>query len=639
MMQQIPQVDCISTRWDIEMASPVQQAQRREHTYALLRDLYRSRMTHDTGGVLMPVQLLGAAIDHADKRLNLWLARAFFHGSPADCQLANDLIVSIQFNHPCHFCAEVTAILLVAYAEKLQPATREHLEQFFLRNYADWMTKDYRFHGANDNAPAGCVTAVALGGRYFRNAALVEFARTRLHALDHLLDLRGYIHEGNSPTYSAHTLNSLAELAEYTTDPDIRGMALRAEQRVWQELLVHFHPTIRHQVGPYTRAYPDDSANQCTMVMMAMYAAFGEITPFNPLAMLFPLAPGTFAHNSWDFQYCELAAMSAPTYHPPCALADDCLNARELPADSIGNNEYMGGWGVPGGQTTVVSHLEPEFGLGSFGSRVWAGQTVPLHLLYRRRTVSEHAGIVDQLAAIRSIYTRMLVTDRLETMYDRSLTVENDIASDQGAAFSVQQESTVLLGYVPVKPANDVRTIRTSVVVPMHHSHPDELWYGDQQLPGFSGSFETLDWCFLRDGEVYLAVYPLLSVRSDLDFCGMQFSDAGTYGLISFYNMCCFAPHTLTRDAMHERGSGMVCEVGTARQYGTFEHFRKAMCRARITNDQWGSERTLCYRRDHISLELQYDFLQLNLRRAVSGGQLVPEHIRLQTEPVLPLTW
>ena len=617
--------------WQPEQAAAAAQAERRSRLFALIRDDARAGVErHEDGTVIIPY------VEHPeDKRTHLWYARAFLHGDDADRELGNELIASVEFDHACHFCGAASAVLLVEESERLTDAARRHLEAFVQANLAEWMTLDYRFHGANDNAPAGCVTTLALAGEYFDNPDLVTFARERLGDLDRLLNLRGYISECVSPTYSGITLMYLAELAEYANDEDIRRMALRAEQRVWQELLLHFHPRLKQLVGPFSRAYEDDNANQCTIVMMAIYAALGKVSPFNPEAMLFPPPEGTFAHGPWDYQRRSLAAAVAPVYHPPVDLVAECLN-RQFPSAVESSCEFIGMGGAPSGQSSVSLYLDKSYGLGTFGSRLWPGQGTPLQLLYQRRELEPEGGIVDQLAAIRSIYPRLYMSEQFDSMYKRdAATISKEVAHEQGVAFTVQHQGTSLLGYVPVMAPDEVRTIRASLVFPFHHSRPDEVRFGDRSVAGFSAAFPDHDWCFVRDGDVFLAVLPLVAKEEERLLCRTRFSDCGTYGLLSFFNQCGFAPHTYNRDELRSFGNGFVLEVGTLDDYGSFEAFVEAISSAVADDEQYANERRMRYRRGEVELELTYDITQLNLRRAAVNGHLVNPAAPLKAIPAV----
>ncbi len=621
----------MSGEWRGSEALAAAQAERREAVFTLVRDASRANVVSENGKTVIPY------VEHPDDvRTHLWLARAFLHGDEADCILANEMIASVEFAHACHFCGAAAATLLRAENPLLKPAAIRHLERFLAANLSDWMTDDFGFVGANDNAPLGCLVALGLGGDHLENPDLVAFARKRLSELDHILDLRGYLNECNSPTYSGISLMYVADLAEFSSDEAIRRMALRAERRVWQETLLHFHPVLRQQVGPFSRGYEDDNANQCSIFMMALHAALGPVSPCNPLNMLFPPPEGTFAHGPWDFQRRSLAAAAAPTYHPPVEVVDALLR-RKLPSDSLGNNEFMGGWEVPGGESTVSLHLEESYGLGTFGSRLWYGQTTPLHALYQRRKVAGDAPIAEHLASQRSVFTRLLISDRFDGMDDRAANMRKDVAKECGSSFTVQQGGAALLGYVPTWKQDAIRTVRASLVLPLHHSRPDEARFGGRKICGFSAAFSGFDWCFVRDGDIYIGVHPLVSRQRNALLCGTKFADGGAYGLISFYNMCAFQPEPLSREELRSLGNGMVVEIGAAGQWGSFERFIAALREARITDEQRGTERRLTYEREGVSLELLYDFAQLNLRRAVADGKLVSAAVKLETQPPLKL--
>jgi hypothetical protein len=574
-----------------------------------------------------------------DRRVVLWISRLLLHGSEDDQQLANTFLLHVQLTHACHFCGVCAMTLLASAKEKLDPSVVALLEEHILSCLSDWMTDDYRFHGANDNAPMGCTTIVALAGEYFGRDGCMDFARRRFGDLERLLDLRGYIHECNSPTYAGISLVAIADLAEWINDPALKATALRIEQRLWQEILLHLHPVIRHHIGPFSRGYSDDNANQCSVTMMTLWAAFGEISPYNPISMLFPPPDGTFAHNGGFHQYAQSCAQASATYHPPIELATVCLN-RSFPFEVSGNNEFMAIGAAPAGDTNVHVHARPRWAMSSFGSRVWAGQTVPLHLLYHRREVSADTPVEEHLQLTRSVYTRSEVSDKFTSMQpiaQRAEAIEQEILTDHSAAFVVQHEGAALLGYVPICNAGPIRTIRSSIVFPLHHSRPEEVWHGSTRLPSFSASFSETAWAFIRDGDIYLALHPLVAKQTDAMLCSQQYIDYGPYATVSCYNMCGFDPIELDDRQLRQHGSGFVVEISVAGDWPSFEAFRDAFSSSSISQRNWGTERELRYQRGDIDLELKYDFNQLNLRRAASNNSTVSTGTKLTTEPPLPL--
>jgi hypothetical protein len=258
-----------------------------------------------------------------------------------------------------------------------------------------------------------------------------------------------------------------------------------------------------------------------------------------------------------------------------------------------------------------------------------------LHLLYRRHHVNATAPIAEHLASQRTLFTRLLISDRFDGMDDRAANIGKDVSREYGSSFSVQSGGTALLGYVPVCMQDTIRTVRASVVLPMHHSRPDEVRFGEQKVSGFSGAYSGFDWCFIRDGDIYLGIHPLVSRQRNALLCSTKFADGDKYGLISFYNICSFHPEPLSREELRALGNGMVFEVGTAKKWGSFPKFISALRKARVIHEQRGTERRLFYERDGVELELIYDFAQLNLRRSAVNRKLVSSSVKLETAPQL----
>ena len=577
-----------------------------------------------------------------DWRLQYYLARLIFHqGSPADYPLANALIVGSKLTHACHFAGLAGLTMLLAHSERLSPAAKQSLEDFVLRFIPDWMTDDFRFHGANDNAPFECAANLAMAGQYFKVPAYTKFALTRLQEIDRLLDLRGYIHEANSPTYSGVSIAACADMVQLIKDPDIKRIARRCEQRIWQEVMLHFHPGVARQVGPYSRGYQDDNAAQCTVVDIVMAAALPQSFPINPRDMFFPPVPGSFAHNTWLFQACSCACYAATVYHPPLELVERTL-ARHYPFSVSGSNEFMAIAGTPAGQSGVYLYATELWGVGTFSSRTWAGQTVPYSCIYRRRPVTPDASTLDHLASVRSVYTRMVVSPTCAGFPTRNDNIDGDYRfnNDHGSAFSVQHQGSTLLGYVPVCGEGKVSTVRASLLIPMHHSHPDEIRFGDDTLSISGGSYDRADWFFLRDGDFYLAAHPILSRIVEPGLCISQVARQGNLLLFNAYPQCTFDAPVLSREALRSLACGLVIEVGSKKEYGTFEQFIATVRTAEISKRDYGAERHYRYRRpggNGVDLELRFDCQQLVLRRAAANGRLVTPVAKLAVTPEMPL--
>lgn len=605
--------------------SPAAQAERREIVYAKLRDWSRPRLVEENGRWHVPyVDNDGNRYADKDYRMAMWLGNAFLAGDSEDVTIANRLIRGAELLSSCHFSAGATAVMLSHQTAKLEPTTVAFLENYLLSTFGDFMTRDFYFHGANDNAPMGCCTAISLGGSYFKNPSLIAYARERLTELCEYLDLRGYFHECVSPTYTAISLADIAELAEYTDDPETRKLALRIEARLWQEALLHYHPEIGYWAGPYSRAYLSDRDAHVHLLTLTFYAALGISGYLDPLETLFPPLAGMRYHNSWDMIQRSFAGQAAPVYHPPVELVEQALN-KSYPLEISGTQSWMHTFYAPSSSSTVTCHMERNHTVATFGSNLMAGQSVPFHILIKR--VAKPAKLGD----IRSIYSRMFLSDSYDSMKNNSLVVK-DADVDNGSAFTVQDGNTVLLGYVPsATKQRDLATVRTTLYFPLFGSMPDEVYFGSEQVSGFSGAFQKLDWIFVREQDTYLAIHPMMTERINCALAPIKLGVRDEMAMLSFYNMCGFMVHPYDVAQQRAFGGGFVCEVGTEVEHGDFAAFRASFANASFSDEQWNGVRKMCYQHGKTTLKLEYDYIFLNLVHAVVNGKIRAENTKLET--------
>lgn len=585
---------------------------RRELLGAALASLCETLRELPDGGLTME---LGP--HEGEARLVLWFCRGLL--ATGEAATANRLIESLEWRPESHFNSHFVGVagmcLLLQHGDELGAGARTQLEKYVLMYLSDWMTEDFRLHGANDNAGIECATAVALAGRYFNNPDLETWAHARLQRLVRLLEVRSYLHECNSPTYSAVSLATLAELSERAKNVELRKTARQLELQVWRELLTHFHPVIGQQVGPFSRTFSDDNANQCSLWMMALFVALGEVSPFHPRALLFPPPPGTFAHNSWPFQWASLCALACAPLRAPLELTHEMLN-RQFPFALRGDCEFSPMGESPGGWSPIGAHVEADFAVSFFGARPGAGTAA--HWLYRREEIARDAPIGAHLSNLRSMVPRCTVSSRLANFHLRdAATLDSELNSEDGAAFCVGQGRALLLGYVPTRRLHDTRTIRFALALPTHFSQPDEMRVGRTRVTG-SASFPALDWVFVRDGAIFLAIRPLLAQQKNALFCTLQIARFAGATTIGAFSLCDFAPHAFDDAALRSLGGGFVVEIAPASEWADFESFCAAFQNAQIQDFQWGGQRELRYRRGETDLELLYDTRTLTPRRAVS---------------------
>ncbi len=623
---------------------PSGQAQRRQAVYDYLLPLVKPFFSWEDARVVDRFPHQG------DNRLRLWIAGALLAGTAEDQALANGIIQSIYFNHACHFCMAWTFSILHRSESLLAPETVAHLETYVKRYLVDDMTADYHFHGANDNAPAECATAIALAGERFELPAYVEFARTRLADMDFVLDRRGSIFENNSPTYSPATLTAFADLAAFAQDEQIARIALRAEQRIWQEIALAFHPATRQQMGPHSRAYEDDLLQQGTDMTYALYTVVGDIQPTHPLNMLGPEpVANCLNHNDWNFGRASALRSATPDYHPaPETVA--LFHEKPYPLRVRGTNEYMGMSGLPGGVGSFDQYFTEHWGLGTFHKRVWTGTCFSFS--YRRRPFDPQGAVADYLASVRHVWTRYVVSEAFNGMMNRDPedpgARNREFVHDGGAAVTLQQEGTAVVLYRPVNPGahltggkfnedSQIRTLKLSVVFPLHHSNVDEVWVGDRQYLPFSASVENLAPVYVKDGPVFMAFRPLVLGQDECLLAQLMLETQDLYGMISFFNRSAFYGQGWDPVRHPLMGNGFVFEVGTEEEWGSFEAFRWGIfAKAEFEDFLYGDERRTAYRREGRDLALAFDVRTHTIRYATVDRRPVSSP-QLETEPPVPL--
>lgn len=622
---------------------PEGQARRRREVYDSLLPLVKPFFPREGE------QVVDNFTEPHDMRLRLWIATGLLAGGPDDIRLGDEIVRNARFNHACHFCMAWTFSILHRYEDLLAPETIQHLDEYVQRYLVDLMTMDYHFHGANDNAPANCAAIVILAGERYGEPSYVDFGRERLSDLDFVLDRRGTIFECNSPTYSATTLAAVAELAEFAQDEEVRRIALRAEQRIWQEVALAFHPETRHQMGPYSRAYEDDLLQHSTDMTYALYQAVGPVQPTHTTAMLLEPVPSTVDHNSWDFARATALRSATPDYHIAPETAELFLD-KPLPFRMRSSNEFMASSGFPGTATSLDVYMTPNYGLGTFGSRVRPGQPTAFSVSYRRQPFDPAGPVEDYLASVRTVFCRYVISEEFNGMMNRA--PENpaernrEFISDRGAGVTIQQDNTALVSYRPA-PINrftkglelpqEVRTLKLCIVFPQQHSQVEEVWLGDQRYPGFSAVSEEFVPVYVKDGPVYFAFYPLVVDQFENMLASLMLETQDDYGIISLFNMCGFDPRPWDEQRFPLLGNGFVCEIGDQEEWGSFEAFRRQIfAEAKVQDLIYGPERRTCYQRPGRDLALAWDVYHCGVRYATIDRQPVPLE-RLTTDSEVPL--
>ncbi|MDB6126420.1 MAG: hypothetical protein JWM35_316, partial [Verrucomicrobia bacterium] len=238
----------------------------------------------------------------------LWTVFAFLAGDAADKKIATGLVEHApdpgRPDFPfCVFANNHAALLLGVHGKHFSKRARARLESWTrqtLQERAGSRQAALQFHGYNDNMPAKATLGLILGGECLGDAAAVEHGLWNLHQLRRLLARRGVISEHCSPTYTPLTLTNLAEIAAHSRTPEARTLAGAGADRIWAELLAHYHSPTKTLVGPFSRAYMTDSVGHLSAAHMLLWLVFGPDVAADPIPELLRQPPRLVVHHSGD---------------------------------------------------------------------------------------------------------------------------------------------------------------------------------------------------------------------------------------------------------------------------------------------------------------------------------------------------
>ncbi len=447
-----------------------------------------------------------------------WVLPALYSGGRRDVELANRMVEQYartaegsRFNV---FQSNVAAGLLVEYGKLMSTAALAVIETHVWRIFAVYggsAQPDLKFHGANDNMPMMATKGLILGGEFMRDEQAYRHGVWNLNEFRRMLSRSAWSGEYNSPTYSAITLSNLAQIATHAADPEVRNLAIKCEERMWADLLLHYHPSSKMHGGPLSRAYAVDYAGHNHSIQMLFWLMFGpEVTGRDLIQSYF--YPEDDSPEVVHFQgnrmqniaeYCE---MICPDFHLPQELAH-LVTERSYPALLQGRAEGMSLYQGCSGEYHTTSYMEEEFALGSVDTPRGTGeQTTMIYAVYKRKPQ------VESFHDSASIFCRYRVAehspDALDVAADGVCKGEPFI-KNQGWMYTMQKRNTAVLLSVPNLNLMPLKSsiMKLEIVFAAHYGRIANSIAGDGEI--FEGTQEV-EPISVETGEVYVHIQPLI---------------------------------------------------------------------------------------------------------------------------------
>lgn len=551
---------------------------------------------------------------HLDTRGTLWICFGLLDGAERDVRLANAILAGLKFElhvkprsgEEVHavfdiFVTNHVTQMLTLHAGKMDAVVREKLEGWAragLATFAGNRQADYQFHGHNDNMPAKATLGMILGGEYFNDDAAIQHGLWNLRQLGEMLSRRGLISEYNSPTYTTLTILNLIEVANLSRTPEARALAAKCLERVWADVLGHFHPPTGMLGGPYSRAYQLDSTGHLSTMSLLLWTVFGdEVIPHVLDELKREKVRLVHHHGEHAHAVGLLGWVAAAGAEPPEYLVK-WMRARKFPFTLRASAERAeGGTRYHAGEVGTTQYQEEDFSLGTADADSWSQLQAEVFFL-RYRRVRPAKGVEE----IRTAYLRYFINEEapIDPMHAMPTHGNLHVLQDRGTALVLARPDLNLAD----KP---VTRLKLSMILPIHFGKLESLEIRDGLILG-------------QDGPIRFAIRPL-----NHGFWGgsesLRFEISDNYQLISLLNY--EGPErTFTRDELGRTLNGFLFSIASG-DAESAEAFESRMRSAKLVDFWHFSTRTTRCQLGDTRLEINYGLESDFVRFAAINGKLL----------------
>jgi hypothetical protein len=141
------------------------------------------------------------------------------------------------------------------YRDLLSVASRNNMRAILDEMAPDYLDPSWDFVGENDNFPLMATAFCAFYWKMSGDQQYYDTALGRLKQFAKQLTRSGAQSEYSSQAYAFLQIEPAAMIVELMEDPSLRELALKIEERLWFDTLMHYYEPAQKMVGPYSRAY------------------------------------------------------------------------------------------------------------------------------------------------------------------------------------------------------------------------------------------------------------------------------------------------------------------------------------------------------------------------------------------------
>lgn len=534
--------------------------------------------------------------------------------------------------------------ILLKYTKLLTEASKKNIRAVLDRTSAGYLKPFWDFVGVNDNFPSMATCGCALYGEISGKKEFTEAALKRLKEYKNQLIRSGVGSEYCSQAYCYLQIEGMAMLSEYTSNQELKKLALEVEAYYWFDVLGHFYMPARKMSAPYSRAYAWDLRGQGLTYSM-LEQVIGKYLPFKLL--------DDYYEESEEWVKCRNAACYGITYHCPgkyvqqlvnrkypysfIAMADGSPSSDDMEMAVHGINmqnrkpqEDDGIMEYPAWQTRIETYMTSKYSVSTSTVPFHAGvQTENFLIVYPRKDIDQN------FRNTATIFSRLVINN------DETLEKPTDGYGDHGLLFpekgrrmTIQDKNTAMVLYKPKADfCTNVKSLKTSVYIPENNwmragNNLDEIWIGSNKIAGISGISAAYETIYLKDGNVFMAFLPLMPTSLPIRNA-VEIEHRSGYTILSF---CGYEgePRNFSKRAFMNLGSGFVCEIASSDEYPSFEAFCAAMAKTKITDEyrendhsRRNSVRHTRYEKPGLVLENEYSPCSEGIRYSTVNGQYI----------------
>ncbi len=632
---------------DIVRWSPLLQAKRRHEQAALIRSRLRPLLDDDARSDRLAWWDQG--------RVAIWASNAFFIGETADIAFANTILRYFRdaLPHPdCPnvFDAAALAGVIAQHGDRMEPDVRDFCQAELAHILPHGCTRDFQFHGFNDNMPVMWSWALIFGGDLLGERRCSEIGRANLCQLRDLFRRRGAVSEYGQ-NYGTHRLTGLAHLVDYAADPEVRALARDLEARVWAELAGIWHPTLGQMGGPANRGgYP--LIGETTALLRQVFGDDIAVSA-NPWHAYF--IPDIDADGfTFAYPFAYGAEFAAATYHVPDAVAElfyakpkgfeiaytaengaanPGVFCKQVPVYGIGGrlittqltNELVE---IPhhpahGAQPHgIVVHQGANYSLGT--STTQMHETSHAFRCAYRRGEEPHSPADYAEVLLRYNINDKIPGGRTVNTYWKSPEYADEKENycylywDRGRHHGLQHGNTAMLLTVPNWSEYwDVRQMATELFV-YKRAGMGRVCIGEMPVESLPTACAEEALITIDEGATYLAIFPLISRVRERE-AAIRLREVDEMLVISLINHEGASLELSPRD-MAKLGGGCVFAARDAADYPSFAAFQAEMRGARLHDQLYGGVRRVHFATPALRLSMVLcPFTNTVMYRCVNG--------------------